>query len=359
MTKMEKARLRLLLSQPFFATVLYATPCVESDRVPTAGTDMKTIWFNPKFMDGLSLEHCLFVFAHEVMHIVLMHGLRRGNRDATIWNIACDFAINLILKDSKLDMPPDGLLDEKYRDMSAEQIYDDLIKNAERVPASGFMSGDLQEPDDVNDPAARSVIERRVQQQIATAATMARLAGNMPGSLDALITALLNPKVPWQQVLRDYMTRQTKDDESWARRNRRFADIVLPARHSFGLDTIAFIGDVSGSVSDDEINQVAAEVRDVATTMHPEKIWVLWADMVVQKEEWFEVNDPIELHPRGRGGTDMRVPLARVAEEPPQVCVLVTDGHTPWPDVPPDYPLIVCCTTNVEVPIGQVIRITS
>ena len=179
----------------------------------------------------------------------------------------------------------------------------------------------------------------------------------MPGVLEALITEVLNPKVPWQHVLRDYMTRQTKDDESWARRNRRFSHIVLPARHSFGMDTIAFIGDVSGSISQEVLNQIAAEVKSVAATMHPEKLWVLWADTIVQKEEWFDMNDEVELHPHGRGGTDMRVPLEHVGKTPPQVCVLVTDGETPWPNVEPEYPLIVCCTTNAKVPIGQVIRI--
>ena len=36
---------------------------------------------------------------------------------------------------------------------------------------------------------------------------------------------------------------------------------------------------------------------------------------------------------------------------------MFTDGYTPWPDIEPEYPLIVCCTTDTEVPIGMDIRI--
>ena len=38
------------------------------------------------------------------------------------------------------------------------------------------------------------------------------------------------------------------------------------------------------------------------------------------------------------------------------VVVLLTDGYTPWPDCEPPYPLIVCCTTDADVPVGQVVR---
>ena len=41
----------------------------------------------------------------------------------------------------------------------------------------------------------------------------------------------------------------------------------------------------------------------------------------------------------------------------PIVCILITDGYTPWPKRDPDYPLIILCTTDQQCPIGQVIRV--
>ena len=46
-----------------------------------------------------------------------------------IWNIACDYAINLIVIDAGLVLPQDRFFDEKYRNWTVDAIYDDLIKN--------------------------------------------------------------------------------------------------------------------------------------------------------------------------------------------------------------------------------------
>ena len=46
----------------------------------------------------------------------------------------------------------------------------------------------------------------------------------------------------------------------------------------------------------------------------------------------------------GRGGTDMGagVAFAATLRPRPTVIVVVTDGYTPWPDVKPRVPVVVC-----------------
>jgi hypothetical protein len=46
-----------------------------------------------------------------------------------------------------------------------------------------------------------------------------------------------------------------------------------------------------------------------------------------------------------------------VMQYDPTLAILITDGYTPWPETDPPYPLIVLCTTNAPVPIGQVVRV--
>ena len=60
------------------------------------------------------------------MHCVLSHPLRCGERDPELWNVACDHAINLHLLDQGFILPDDGIHDKKYRDMTAEAIYNQL-----------------------------------------------------------------------------------------------------------------------------------------------------------------------------------------------------------------------------------------
>lgn len=288
----------------------------------------------------------------------------------------CDYALNLVLKDSGFTVPSMALCDEIYRDMSADQVYDKLQQQMQKQgggegksgggqgkpgeqggPHHSPMLGDLKEPEGSGDPAQEARIQRGIQQKVAAAANVARMAGNLPGSLERLINDILDPKVPWSHLLRDYMTRVTKDDEQWNRRNRRFQNVYLPARHSEKMGEIVLIGDTSGSIGNDELCKYMAEAAAIAEDVHPERIRILWADTRVAGEQVFEEGEIIEPKPCGGGGTDMRVPCKHAEQYQPECVVLFTDGYTPWPEVEPDYPLIVCCTTDTNVPVGIDVRI--
>src|SRR6478736_4154877 len=132
MTPIQKAKSQLLLKQPFYATILLMTPLVETRDVPTAATDMTTIYWNPDFFKALSLAEIIGVLLHELLHILFLHGLRRGNRDHELWNIACDYAINYIIIKAGFSLPKGCLYDEKYGGWSAEKIYEDVKKEQEK-----------------------------------------------------------------------------------------------------------------------------------------------------------------------------------------------------------------------------------
>ena len=361
MNKIQKARARLLFSQPFFATMLLGTPCVEDRTIPTAATDMKRIRYNPDFIDGLDLDQVQGLLVHEVMHIAFEHGFRLHGRNHKVWNWACDYAINLIIIDAKLKLPPDCLLDATYCGMSADQIYEKLVREAKKRKASGQgdpkdgIGQDLQEPGIGVEEAA--VRQRQIKQQVAQAANMARMAGKLSGSLEAFMDAILNPVVPWQALLRDYMTRVSHDDETWSRRNRRFSDVYLPSRHSLRMGEALVYRDISGSVTHEEQGKTLGEIGSIAHTVRPERIRVFAWDTELKHEDVFECDEePVVQMMRG-GGTDMRTALEHARQYDPQVVILITDGHTPWPTCEPDYPLIVCCTTMVDVPVGLVVRV--
>lgn len=350
------ARMQIMLNHHFFGTVLMCSPMVETTNVPTAATDMRSIFYNPEFFDKLPQDEISGVIAHEILHKTMSHGLRCGPRDAKLWNIACDYAINPVLINAGFKLPKGCLFNHKFVGMSAEQIYETLNRNGNRGHGESDTIGeDLAEVP--HDAEERAQLSREIRQQVAQAATTARMAGKLNGDLARLIDSVLDPAVPWNDILREYMTRVTANDESWARRNRRFSHVIFPSRYSHTMGPIVIIGDTSGSITQKEFNRIGTEIQVIAENLRPESIRVVWADTEVSSEQVFECNEPLALKPTGGGGTDMRVPLKHVEQYDPQVVILITDGETPWPKHDPQYPLIVCCTTKTQVPVGQVVRV--
>lgn len=370
-SKLDKAKAQLLSKSPFFATLMMGTQLIEDASIPTAATDGAKIFYNPEFIDGLSVNVVQFVLAHELGHMMYDHTGRRGTRNPVLWNVAGDYVINWLLKQDGFEIWDSAMCSKDYADMSTEQVYhllqqeqDKQKKNGQGQPGQGQpgqgqhpgqIGGDLREP--AGGEAAKAANSTAMRQRVAQAANVARMAGKMSAGLASFIDEVLNPKVSWQDLLRDYMTRTNKDDESWTRRNRRFGHVYLPARYSERMGEIVIIADTSGSIGQDELNQVAAEINAIAEDVRPECIRVIWADTKVCNEQTFEVGEEITFEPAGGGGTDMRVPLEHIAQYDPEIAVLITDGYTPWPDAEPAYPLIVCCTTNTNVPIGSVVRL--
>src|SRR5919108_1007708 len=141
-TKLSKARTHLLLDKryTFWATIgLYQQP-IENNHIDTMATDGYHLYYNKEFVESLSHQELMFVLAHEAGHCALGHHLRRQEREKLKWNIAADYALNLILTTHPCNLTPpekvknkEGkiifdkcLLDKKWENKSTEQIYNEL-----------------------------------------------------------------------------------------------------------------------------------------------------------------------------------------------------------------------------------------
>ena len=361
LTVMETARAGLVKVKAlmFFASALLQTPFVEDPTCETAWTDMTVIGYNPEFIEGLDVPTAKFVVIHELMHILLKHGLRRGNRDPERWNKACDYAINIMLQDLGFKVWKWALVDPKYRGLTAEQIY--ALREQEQGqqgqpppgqgPGQGGLGGDLR-PVPAVTPEKAAEIEHEISKTIARASAIARQHGVMPGEIAAAIGATYEEEVPWEQVLIDYMTACVAQDENWSRRNRRYSEVILPSHKSNGMDELTIVADSSGSMFTKEIfERIAVAVNHIVTVIKPLEVRVIWADdKDCSNVDIFEDGNEVVLHPKGGGGTDMRKPLTYVEQYSPEVVLLLSDGFTPWPDMATPYPLIIGCTTDAPCP---------
>jgi len=123
MAKVMAGRARLVLDHPFFATLALHLGIEESPSCGTACVNGVRMRFAPDFVNSLLATELVTVWCHEVMHCALGHASRRFDRDHELWNIAGDYAINIILVDAGLQMPAGAYVDDAFRGMTTDEIY--------------------------------------------------------------------------------------------------------------------------------------------------------------------------------------------------------------------------------------------
>lgn len=372
--KFMKARMRLLAQHPFFGDLAYQMPILWDDTLnpPTAATNGSYIKFHPGFVDKLELEELVFLIAHEVMHPALMHIVRRENRCPKRWNVACDVVVNQLLIESGVGkMPAGGILDvDLYHKGKgrAHAIYDLLPEREEYgEPGSGTQGGAPGELggslDNMEDAAAgdAEAMAADWRNKLQSAAQTAKAAGKMPGAIEQFVEDMVNPKVRWQDKLRNFIMTTRGSDRTWSRRNRRYAssDIMLPGTYGETMGEIVFAIDCSGSTSDEMVGQCGSELRSIQEELRPEKIHVLYFDSGIKKHEEFEPDEPLQVKVHGRGGTAFS-PIFEFIDSNgicPENVVVATDLYCDDFGPKPDYPVLWCVMESDarEAPWGDVL----
>ena len=131
-TRITAARTRLLLDFPWFGSLAMRLKIEQSPDVKTFATDGTRLIYNPATATTYTDAELTGVMAHEVMHCALLHPYRRANRDAKLWNVATDYAINSELIRSGLKLPANVLIDAQFDGLSADVIYARLQKQQQQ-----------------------------------------------------------------------------------------------------------------------------------------------------------------------------------------------------------------------------------
>ncbi|MBB6144329.1 putative metal-dependent peptidase [Silvibacterium bohemicum] len=387
--RIQKARTTLLLDHPFFGTLLFRLKGRETSSVKTMATDGVSLFYNPEFVATLSAAELNGVLAHEVLHPGLQHHVRRGNRSAKRWNMACDYAINPLVIDAGLALPKDVLIDNRFRGMSAERIYnlieeeedgggqqqDDDRKSGSEKGQDG-RGGDKNEPSapetpggfgqvldapEAEDADGKNLDEQARDWQIAVeqAQTISKLAGKLPAGLERSLQGAEEARVDWRELLRRAWSETTPSDYSWMRPNRRhiWQGLYLPGVQREGVGEVVIFVDCSGSVNSRQLSLFEAEVRSILEGQRPERVYVVYFDTQVHKVEVYEAGQQISLRPVGGGGTDFRPCFDWVEENhvQPQTAVFLTDLYGTLPEHAPAYPVIWATTGSQHVNFGQIV----
>lgn len=365
--KMTKAKIGVILEQPFFATLILKKQFVEDLNVNKFATDGNIIKYNPKFVETATYDELKAGICRVAMHTALLHPLRREGRDSKQWNTACEYAVNPLLKNSGIHLPSYSLIDSKYSDLSSEEIYRMRYSKSNLNSPGNSLSDETNDfLVEVQDPSntSKSLTEQEaeVKQSLAQALLVAKQQGKVPSHLELLINEILNPLVPWKEVLSRFLTEPAKNDYSFSKPNLRFlhTGFILPSLNSLDISEVYLIIDTSGSISNDLLNQFAGELQDVCSSFNC-KITVLYVNNKVVGVESIEPDDIFKLSPVGGGGTDFVPGFDWLSDKDitPTSLVYLTDGLcNSFPDAP-DYPVLWCVYNNkkFDPPFGETVKV--
>jgi predicted metal-dependent peptidase len=402
-TKLAAARTKLILDKPFLGALVMRLPmrAANPDWCPATATDARTFYYNPAFIEQLSLDETQFMLAHEALHCALSHFDRRRHRGKLHWDMACDYAINPLLIGDGLKAPPGSLYLPQFEGMTAEEIYpcldekddekplDNHVYDRENTKGSGSgksekdMSPKNQQEPTENEgdenrqrqngsgsaadqppplsPDEAETLNIQWQQRLAGAAQQAMQVGKLDGAMARMVDHLLQPQLPWRLLLARYMTATARDDFSYMRPSRREGDAIYPSLRSAQLDVVVAV-DSSGSLREEELGEFIAEI-DALKGQIRARVTLLACDAALADESpwtfepWEDFKLPESI--KGGGGTDFRPVFAWVdsMEMRPELLLYFTDAAGKFPPLPPDYAVIWLVKGRGAVPWGERIQL--
>ena len=387
------ARVGLLLRHPFFgnmATRMRVQNC--DDWCPTAATDGRNLYYNTQFFNMLTNKQIEFVIAHEILHCVFDHIVRREDRDPRTYNIACDYLVNNLLVRDKIGERVDQIQifqDFKYDGWTSEEVYDDIFEkyDEEDLEALGQLldehidwekDGD-QQGEGNNAPGAGDKegkgrptyskdelkkIRDEIKESMITSAQSAG-AGNLPGEVARMIKELTEPKMNWRELLRQQIQSTIRNDFTFSRPSRKgwHTGAILPGMNYDETIDLCVCIDMSGSIGDAQGRDFLSEVKGIMDEYKDYKIKLWCFDTRVYNEQDFSADggeDLMDYEIMGGGGTDFDANWKYMKEHgiQPKRFIMFTDGYAwdSWGD--PDW-----CETvfvihshhdkNLEAPFGM------
>ena len=369
------------------------------------------------------ISNIVFLVGHEALHTITLTNERRCGRDPELWNIATDYAINSILINNENqgehipigEMPrhdskkcqsnPDGLIglyDPKYRNLSAEQIYEKLLEQSQQnqqgnqgkgqgqtrsINLGGMGAGD----DDNQSQGARQALDgsgqigwdKHGEGQQLTNAQKAELKAKLSQAMKDMAMGGMNagkgsssiydrmmehlfkePPFDWKGFLEGYLRSYIKDDYTWKRPSRRSpgAGVNLPGNAVQKTMKVAIAIDTSGSVGDNELEQFFGHINKIMKSFKQFQVDV-WCFSTIVHEDTFHSytqtdNDITVQKIATTGGTDICSNFEYLNNKNTTLydcLILLTDGYDDLSDAKFNkYPVIwgIIENKNFKAPEG-------
>ena len=368
-------------------TAIYINECA-IDKMNEMKTDTGN---NGKTYDVTINKHRLiFIIAHELMHMLNNTWSRgeaigiysddisaKGRAKNELWNIATDYEINSLLHNNECtdsmgrtssksvgSMPDWVCYDDKYKNMPAEKIYEQLLNdmkensNGGMSLQSGGMSftfdsdndGQGKDQDDKQSngleygldkhmPYLDETTKEEVAAKIGDILGNAKQQGTGMSAFDRALEIFFKPQpFNWRRALTRYMKSFIKDNYTWNKPSRAGIanNLILPSSHQTPRLHVAIAVDTSGSIGNPELELLLNHVFTILSQFKSFQV-DLWCCSTHVHEETFTTyttSNKSELKNfkmASDGGTDMSANFPfiekKYAKKMPDTVLIFTDGY--------------------------------
>lgn len=394
--KLAAGRLISARKAPYFRAMIQALVPTPMPGLGTIGvTKDALLVYDPEWVDQRSQDEMGALYWHEVMHLVLDHHSRRGDKDPFLWNVAGDVFINDQGRNMGLIFPKGGLFPETFgfpKNLTSDEYYALLLKEVEKQikdaidkaqsgqgawksgacgsGAGNPMDGEPQSgkgkgkdkgdkagkgngDGDGDDLGGRSESELnqtrlRVAESVKQHAEQNRGRGNLPLGMDRWAEAQMKPAgIPWQTLLARQLRqavafRPGAVDYSFSKISRRQGGVgfgvgcpIIPAMVRPVVEVI-FVLDTSGSMGKDQLEAGLTEASQVIQAVGG-RLTFLSCDYAVHAVGRVDHPSQLSRLVKGGGGSSFIPAFDYIAKmrSRPTVAIFATDGDICVPPTPP------------------------
>lgn len=378
--RLDSAIAKLIIFKPVFGTVFLFLNKRQRRNMPTMGVGIIRrvdlgLFYNPEFVLSLTNGELQAVLQHEALHVLLHHIARAGhfNFNFKLYNIAADMAINCHIANL-----PKGCYYPSTFEMpdfeSSEWYYDSIKKEAEKQDKSGGeyaegKGGELVDSHDGWGDCEDDIVKEKIKgiaEKCITAQNNKGWSKIGSGLAEAIIEANKST-IAWKREVRWFINKlvQAGSQSTRTRINRReqatqkyrqdnMKGVYLqPGKKKRYISKLLVAIDVSGSVSDEEVQAFLGEINGMSAYV---ECYVTMFDTQIQCDPFLIRNKIKELKITGRGGTDFAPIIEYVDRHKYDGLIIMTDGYAPFPDQPKAR--VMWCITppggeDIDPPYGK------
>lgn len=290
------------------------------------------LYINPELFSTYTIENRMAILKHEVLHAIFNHFLRKDKRDHKTWNIATDCAINQMINENHL--PNDcilpktlsKLLNKKIPKNENAEFYYDLLIN-QNVDMQTIDSHDVWDESENFDQSENSKYIIKEITNKALSETIKQI-GRISKEISKILE-IINKKqeINWKKVLKNVINnKRINTKRTIYRKDRRFNNRDdLKGKIKDKLFNLLVILDVSGSMSDEEIQTTLSEIMNIC---HDIDVTLIQVDSEAKEPEKITKNTKV-FSRKGNGGTYISAGLEKAKERKIQydALIVITDGY--------------------------------